>query len=55
LAEIPLNTTPGSKSKNPMTIKAEANLPILSVLEKSNLVFLTLLAGVLTDHATSIA
>jgi hypothetical protein len=36
-------------------MKALANLPTRSVLEKSNLVFLTELAGVFTDQATSTA
>ena len=54
-AEIPLKITPGSRSKNPKTMNAEASLPIRSVLEKSSFVFFTDLAGVLTDHATSTA
>jgi hypothetical protein len=36
-------------------MKALANLPTRSVLEKSNFVFFTDLAGVLTDQATSTA
>jgi hypothetical protein len=54
-AETPLKITPGSKSKKPITIKAVASRPTRSVREKSNLVFLTDLAGVFTDQATSIA
>jgi hypothetical protein len=54
-AEIPRKITPGSKSKKPKTIKAVASLPTRSVREKSNFVFLTDVAGVFTDHATSIA
>jgi hypothetical protein len=53
LADIPRKITPAVKSRNPKTIKALANLPTRSVLEKSNFVFLIDLAGVLTDHATS--
>ncbi len=55
LADMPLKITPANKSNVPITIKADPKRPSRSVLEKSNLVFLTSTAGVLTDQATSTA
>ena len=54
-ADIPRNITPASKSSVAISINAEPSRPTRSVFEKSNLVFLTVNSGVLTDHATSIA
>ena len=54
-AEMPRKMTPVNNNKKPRNINAEASLPTRSVREKSNFVFLTDAAGVLTDQATSTA